>query len=199
MNTAFRIAVIVAACFLLPVTGCRHKSKPLPPQQAQAPVPPPAMMVHYPALPSIPPPVLRRVELASAPEAPPPSRPHRSSHRKPSPAKAGTSTETASAQEKPQTEIAAAGTPDASPIGQLTAGGDATNIQQRHNIERLINNTENGLDKIGRSLNADEQKTAVQIRTFLTKAKQALTDNDLDGANTLATKAKVLLDELRKK
>jgi hypothetical protein len=142
---------------------------------------------------------MRRVELATVTEAPPPSHPHRSARRKPSPAKTGATTETASAPEKPQTEIAASGTPDASPIGQLTAGGDATNIQQRHDIEQLINNTENGLDKIGRTLNTDEQKTAVQIRTFLTKAKQALTDNDLDGANTLATKAKVLLDELRKK
>jgi ribosomal protein S20 len=38
----------------------------------------------------------------------------------------------------------------------------------------------------------------VEIRTFLTKAKQALSQDDLDGAQTLATKAKVLLDELTK-
>jgi hypothetical protein len=32
----------------------------------------------------------------------------------------------------------------------------------------------------------------------LTKAKKALDQDDLDGANTLATKAKVLLEELLK-
>jgi len=41
--------------------------------------------------------------------------------------------------------------------------------------------------------------TATQIRTFLSKAKQALDQDDLDGANTLVTKAKVLLAELTTK
>jgi len=55
------------------------------------------------------------------------------------------------------------------------------------------------LTGIKRTLSTDEQLTSTQIKTFLTKAKQALADNDLDGAQTLATKAKVLLDELTKK
>jgi hypothetical protein len=201
MNTAFRTAVIVSAC-LLPQAGCSHRNKVLPPQQAQAPVPPPYMMAHYPALPPLPPPNAPRVELASVQETPPAPRPHRASHRKPSPAKTSPASETTTEKQPQQqtTEVAsAAPAPDASPIGQLTAGEDATNIQQRRDVEQLITNTENGLDRISRNLNTDEQKTAVQIRTFLTKAKQALADNDLDGANTLATKAKVLLNELTKK
>jgi hypothetical protein len=37
---------------------------------------------------------------------------------------------------------------------------------------------------------------AVQIRLFLGKARQAALSDDLDGARTLALKAKVLLDEI---
>jgi len=54
------------------------------------------------------------------------------------------------------------------------------------------------VNSIKRTLNAQEQETATQIRTFLRNAKQALSNDDLDGAHTLATKAKVLLDELNK-
>ena len=41
-----------------------------------------------------------------------------------------------------------------------------------------------------------EQKTSTQIREFLKQAKTALGSGDLDGANTLVVKAKVLLSEL---
>jgi ribosomal protein S20 len=40
--------------------------------------------------------------------------------------------------------------------------------------------------------------TAAQIRTFLKQAEQAMDNGDMDGAHTLATKAKLLLDELIK-
>ena len=39
-------------------------------------------------------------------------------------------------------------------------------------------------------------KTALQIHDFLKQAKEALLSGDVDGANTLARKAKVLLTEL---
>jgi hypothetical protein len=45
-------------------------------------------------------------------------------------------------------------------------------------------------------LNSDGEAVALQVRAFLAKARQAVTDNDLDGARTLTTKAKVLIDEL---
>jgi ribosomal protein S20 len=46
-------------------------------------------------------------------------------------------------------------------------------------------------------LNPREQRTASQIRTFLSKATNALQAGDLDGANTLTVKARVLLSELQ--
>jgi hypothetical protein len=60
----------------------------------------------------------------------------------------------------------------------------------------LIATTERGLNGITRSLNEQEQKTAAQIREFLKQAREALATNDVDGAHTLAVKAKVLLSEL---
>jgi len=97
------------------------------------------------------------------------------------------------------TTVAEGGEPAAaSPIGQLSTGDVADQAQVRKDTVDLITNTENGVNSIKRTLNAQEQETATQIRTFLRNAKQALSNDDLDGAHTLATKAKVLLDELNK-
>jgi ribosomal protein S20 len=41
-----------------------------------------------------------------------------------------------------------------------------------------------------------EQKTAAHVRDFLKQAREALASGDVDGAHTLAAKAKVLLSEL---
>jgi outer membrane biosynthesis protein TonB len=99
----------------------------------------------------------------------------------------------------PATDVAANAEPAAaSPIGQLSTGDAAEQAQTRKETVDIITSTENGLNGIKRSLSAQEQETANQIKTFLTKAKQALSNEDLDGALTLATKAKVLLDELNK-
>ncbi len=51
-------------------------------------------------------------------------------------------------------------------------------------------------DGISRQLNYQEQKTAAQIREYIKHAREALTAGDVDGASNLATKAKLLLDEL---
>ena len=50
---------------------------------------------------------------------------------------------------------------------------------------------------INRRLNDQEQKTAEHIREFIKQAKAALASGDVDGASTLAAKAKVLLTELQ--
>ncbi len=62
----------------------------------------------------------------------------------------------------------------------------------------LIGETEQGLNAIKRALSTEEKVTAAQIRTYLKQAQQALGTGDMDGAHTLATKAKLLLDELTK-
>lgn len=97
-------------------------------------------------------------------------------------------------------DVAANGEPAAaSPIGELSTTGSAPGqTQSRKETSDLITNTENGLNGIKRALSSQEQETANQIKTFLAKAREALSNNDVDGAFTLATKAKVLLDELNK-
>ena len=92
-------------------------------------------------------------------------------------------------------EEASNGTAGVSAIGQLSPG-DPTDQQRRTN--NLIISTERGLNEITRKLNDQEQKTAAQIREFLKQARAALASGDVDGANTLALKAKVLLGEISK-
>jgi hypothetical protein len=86
----------------------------------------------------------------------------------------------------------------ASPIGQLTTGDSAMGEKAKRETADLIGGTEQGLNGIKRSLSTEEKVTAAQIRTFLKQAQQALDNGDTDGAHTLATKAKLLLDELTK-
>jgi pantothenate synthetase len=82
-----------------------------------------------------------------------------------------------------------------SAIGQLSTG-DPSDV--RVQTQNTIASTEHGLNGINRELNDQEKKTADHIREFLKQAKAALSSGDVDGAATLAAKAKVLLGELSK-
>ena len=66
----------------------------------------------------------------------------------------------------------------------------------RYETEQSIASVEHGLKDINRQLSDQEQKTANQVREFLKQAHTALSAGDVDGAHTLALKAKVLLNEL---
>jgi hypothetical protein len=94
------------------------------------------------------------------------------------------------------TPPAPAETPAVSAIGQLSTGNSSDSRQQTLDS---IAATERGLNGINRTLNDQEQKTAAHIREFLKQAREALGSGDLDGASTLAAKAKVLLGELEGK
>jgi len=97
------------------------------------------------------------------------------------------------------TQVAANAEPGAaSPIGQLTPADTPEQAQKGKDTSDLIAKTEDGLNTVKRPLTTQEQETVNQIRAFLTKARTALTNQDFDGAFILATKAKVLLDELNK-
>jgi hypothetical protein len=85
-----------------------------------------------------------------------------------------------------------------SPIGQLSTANDNAGTPDRRTIVELIASTESGVKKITRALSPDEKKTVAQIQTYLAKARDALKVDDLTGADTLATKAHLLLDELVK-
>jgi hypothetical protein len=169
--------------FLLPLvlTGCFHKTnqakvEPLAPPIVDAPPPKPE-----PTPTDLPPPVIAVPNQTPAPSASAPPReapkpPVR--HRKPAAS---------------NTQLASNGSPGVSAIGQLSSG-DPSDL--RGQTVASIAATERGLSSINRKLSDQEQKTAAQIREFLKQARAALNSGDVDGAHTLAAKAKVLLGEL---
>jgi DNA polymerase III gamma/tau subunit len=82
---------------------------------------------------------------------------------------------------------------------EVSAAGDFTPAQPadlRNETANSIADTEKGLRAIKRNLSDQEQKTSTQIREYIKQAKVALNSGDVDGAHTLALKAKVLLGEL---
>jgi hypothetical protein len=80
----------------------------------------------------------------------------------------------------------------------LTTGDSAMGEKTKHEAADLIATTDQGLKGIKRTLSTDEKVTATQISNYLKQAQQALDNGDADGALGLATKAKLLLDELTK-
>jgi type IV secretory pathway VirB10-like protein len=164
-----------------------------------------------------PPPVVAQTQPAPPPQPPPSNTGKTNSKHKTKPSASKPATNGSTTAAGPDTATAAAGAnaapsaaPDAtttiaangepaaaSPIGELSTGA-AGQTQTRKDTVDLITNTENGVNGIKRALSPQEEETVSQIRTFLSKAKIALGNEDLDGAFTLATKAKVLLDELNK-
>ncbi|MFL6428625.1 MAG: hypothetical protein ACJ71S_10310 [Acidobacteriaceae bacterium] len=80
-------------------------------------------------------------------------------------------------------------------IGPLTAAPSPDSSGSHQQAAELIDTTQRGVNGL-HNLNGDQNKTVAQIRSFLDQAQRALHNGDLDGAHTLATKAKTLLDEL---
>ncbi len=186
------------AAGLLPflLAGCVHKNNQAQVQQpalappiVDTPPPPPA---NKPT--DLPPPVLTTPKptttttAAAQPPTPPPPKPK---HKKPKPKPEEQPQQPAAATEQASNGAA----PAESAIGQLSTGDPADVRTQTANS---IAATEKTLKEIMAKLDAQEQKTAAQIEEFLKEAEKALTSGDVDGAETLAAKAKVLLGELTK-
>ncbi|MGB7189299.1 MAG: hypothetical protein WBD10_04130 [Acidobacteriaceae bacterium] len=195
MKSAGKAAVMMLLPALL--AGCRHRPQVRPPAAAQAPALPLSTVADNVPL-YLPPAPLPDISMA---EQPPPEvkpKPHKEIyHRRPRHVTIPATPEEPAKAPQPTPQQAADGVPtDISPIGQLSAAGESTNLERRRKLVDEINSTEKSLNDIKRPLNKEEQTTATQIRTFLAKAKDALTRADLDGANTLVTKAKVLLKEI---
>ena len=92
-----------------------------------------------------------------------------------------------------ETEQASTGQIEVNAIGTLSSGDPAG---ARSQTESSLNDIERGLNGITRQLEEQEQTTATHIREYLKQAREALKSGDVDGASTLAQKAKVLLQEL---
>ena len=200
MRISFQYAFGLLALVPL-LQGCDHKTAPAQQQpQVLAPpiedTPPPKPAAVSTA--DLPPPVLGTPPVAdnndaNVKPAEPAKKPvHR---KKPVPApSAPDKQETASATPAAASPATApAEAPSVSAAGNLTStapGGLRTQTEDQ------IAATEKGLNGITRTLSDSEAKTAAQIREFLKQAREALSTGDVDGANTLVVKAKVLLTEL---
>jgi hypothetical protein len=168
---------------LLPLllAGCHHKTQVAQTLPLAPPVEEPPPQLHLPPPNDIPPP-----DVTASVQQPPPlitqqKEPEKKAPRRKKPANTN-----------PQQ--ASTGSAGVSAIGQLTTGDP---VDMRQQTDASIASTEKTLNSINRNLSEQEAKTAAQIREFLKEARAALTAGDIDGAHTLAVKAKVLLDELR--
>ena len=190
-----------SVAWLLPfvLTGCihighRHPAQPVAPPIDTASKSAPPAVEHPPLDATIP-----SVPIASSAPIQPAARPRpRARHKKPangnSEQAGGSQQAPGNAQQVPAIAPPAAGeAPGVSAVGQLSSGEPSDLRQQTADSIAAI---DRGLNGIGRQLSEPEQKTAAQIREYLKLAREALASGDVEGAHTLAAKAKVLLGEL---
>jgi hypothetical protein len=187
-------ALVKSVALLLPLmlTACVHKTdqaqnqQPLAPPIVDTPLPTPT-----PSPTDLPPPVVTVPPTQTTTATTPPPKPEEKPAKKPvHHSKADAKSD---AKNTEQTSNAANGAVEVSAIGQLSPG-DPSDLRQQ--TEQSIASTEHGLKDINRTLSDQEQKTVAQIKEFLKQARAALTSGDVDGAHTLALKAKVLLGEI---
>jgi len=99
------------------------------------------------------------------------------------------------------TEVASAEPPPPGPeetaIGNLSTGGDAS-PRARQEASDLIASIEKRLNALPAQKVEAEKTQISKIKNFQRQAQDALTSGDAEGAKTLATKAKLLLDDLEK-
>jgi hypothetical protein len=129
----------------------------------------------------------------SVPTPPPTTKSNANAQTQPPPKPPAKHKKPAAVAPPPPTQQAATGDSGVSAIGQLSSGAPSN---QRQQTLDSIAATERGLAGITRSLSDQEQKTAAQIKEWLKQAHNALDSGDVDGAHTLAAKAKALLTEL---
>ncbi len=193
---------IKSVAWLLPLalTGCFHwphrnqaQQQPLAPPIETAPLPEPS---NAPA--DLPPPVISEPQPSTP--APTPSTTQAESTPKPAPVHhkkppVKSTDQAKSTDQTKTTEQASNPDPGVSAIGELSSGNPS---EYRRQTEDSIAAIERSLNAITRPLSDGEQKTAAHIRDDLKEARAALASGDVDGAHTLAAKAKVLLAELTK-
>jgi hypothetical protein len=200
-------SILLLAC----LSGCRHKPLPPPPPAASAPPVTSSTVTVITPLPSLPLGKAPDVKPAPAPTpAPPPVQEpvHRFKRKSRKATTVKPETQMAESQTAqapaPAPAPGATGTPEqpamapgvSQSIGQLSAG-TAISSRDRARMLAEIGAQEARLSKLRAAANADLAATQQSIKTFLSKARQAVAQNDLDGAETLNTKARVLLNELQ--
>ena len=177
----------LACVLLLGVSGCRHKTvvPPLPP------IAQPVDIVTTP--PDSKPPMVEAppVKLPPPPVASAASKPRRAPRKSTKPASATAPTVQVASAEP------AGPTPEETAIGALSSGGDS-NPKAQQDAADLIAAIEKRLNALPVQKVDSEKAQISKIKNFQRQAQEALTSGDAEGAKTLATKAKLLLDDLEK-
>ena len=177
---------VVCAGIAVSLSGCHHRTPQVPVLPAVlAPVPlatlpPPTtepMLNAPPAQPQLP------IPIAEAAASPKRERRH-------------TAPRTAAAVPE-ETPAIPEPVPEADAIGQLTTGG-ATNPQAQQEAAEMILSIGNRLNAIPPQTARHQRSQINKIRNFWHQAQGALHSGDVEGAKTLATKARLLLDDLDK-
>lgn len=101
-------------------------------------------------------------------------------------------------ENQPATQAAVENPPLALAIGSLSTGGedDASNQQQ---VQDLIASIKKRIAALPAKVANMHRKEVRQVENFLDQAQKALKSGDTDGATNLATKARLLMDDLEKK
>ena len=177
------LALLLSALFVGGLGGCHRRAlRPVLPLASLAPIELEAAIDpdSLPMIEAVPPP-----ELGPLPPPPP---------AKQVPKK------TPATKEEAQPPVQAAAAPESAAlaIGVLSIGGDAA-PQGQQTARDLIAAITKRIAALPSKI-ADARKNQVrQVKHFLDQAQQALNSGDADGAMNLATKAKLLMDDLEKK
>lgn len=173
------IAGVVGLLAMLCLTGCARKvvlaAAAPPPPTPTVSVPPPT----HPSDPIVEAPVIASDSIAVPVEP----------VKKPTPPRPRTRT-IAPAQ------TAAVSAPPITELGELTTGGESNNDALRRETDSLLKSQNRRLSGLTRAIIALHSHQVEQARLFLRQAGEAWNKQDVEGARTLATKAKVLLDEV---
>lgn len=174
--------MLLCAGVVCALSGCRHKMTVPPLPQILAPVE--LVEVPEPNLPLIEP---AQIRMPQTPIAAAAAHPHRERRR---PVVKAVVT-------PPATTLTDAEAAETAAIGALSTGGDSSPRSQKEAVE-MIASIEKRLNGLG-AMTSDEQKAQIsKVRNFQKQAQDALSSGDIEGAKTLATKAKLLLDDLEK-
>jgi len=100
-------------------------------------------------------------------------------------------------QASPPAEQTAAVTVPISDLGELTTGGESDNDSLRREAQDLIRSQSRRLSGLPVAVVSSHKHQVDQVRLFLRQASESWSKQDIEGARVLATKAKVLLDEIQ--
>lgn len=181
-------AGVLSAALCVGAAGCRHKqAQPIVlPQQTPVALQP-AVVPDQSVLLEAPKPPLPPVPVAEAASKPKPKKKRVKPIVPAAPAVIEPPPQVATAEE----------TPEATAIGALTPGGEKDPKTQQEASD-LIEANDKRLRALPEEKAKSQRSLISKVRNFQRQAQQAMRSGDLEGAKTLATKAKLLLDDIEK-